>query len=46
MRKKSVHHKRRTALDLLLAFLLLLALVGILFTEVARSASAISRERA
>lgn len=46
MRIKSVHHKRRTALDLLLAFLLLLALVGILFTEVARSASAISRERA
>ena len=46
MRKVSVQQKRRNALDLLLAFLLLLALAGILFAEVARSASAISRERA
>ena len=46
MRKVWVQRKRRNALDLLLAFLLLLALVGILLGEIARSAAAVSRERA
>ena len=46
MRKVSVRQKRRNALDLLFAFLLLALLVAILLAEITRSASAVSRERA
>lgn len=46
MRRVWVQRKHHNVLDLLLAFVLLLLLVGILLAEVTRSAAAVSLERA